>query len=420
MSESEAKNPILEQLAQGPDEGAYSRYNQYGDNPMAPVGPIALVPLKGSVEFTDKVNWYLNKRRSEYQEQEFISKYPGFYRQDYRIAVENTRFSSGEGKAVIQSSVRGHDLFIISDVTNFSCTYKMFGQENHMSPDDHYQDLKRVILACSGKARRINVIMPFLYEGRQHKRNSRESLDCAFALEEIYNLGVENIITFDAHDERVANAIPTSGFESLSATYQIIKEMYRSIPDLHFTEDKFMVISPDEGGISRAMYFAYMLGVPLGTFYKRRDYTRVVNGRNPIVAHEFLGDSVEGLDILIVDDMISSGDSMLDIAREMKQRGARNIYCAVTFGLFTEGVEHFDRAYEEGIISKVFATNLIYRRPELLAAPWFADVNMSKFVALLIDAINHDSSLSNLIKPTDKIKKLLASKGDLKDMSGNS
>ena len=420
MSESEAKNPILEQLAQGPDEGAYSRYNQYGDNPMAPVGPIALVPLKGSVEFTDKVNWYLNKRRSEYQEQEFISKYPGFYRQDYRIAVENTRFSSGEGKAVIQSSVRGHDLFIISDVTNFSCTYKMFGQENHMSPDDHYQDLKRVILACSGKARRINVIMPFLYEGRQHKRNSRESLDCAFALEEIYNLGVENIITFDAHDERVANAIPTSGFESLSATYQIIKEMYRSIPDLHFTEDKFMVISPDEGGISRAMYFASMLGVPLGTFHKRRDYTRVVNGRNPIVAHEFLGDSVEGLDILIVDDMISSGDSMLDIAREMKQRGARNIYCAVTFGLFTEGVEHFDRAYEEGIISKVFATNLIYRRPELLAAPWFADVNMSKFVALLIDAINHDSSLSNLIKPTDKIKKLLASKGDLKDMSGNS
>ncbi|MCR5273832.1 MAG: ribose-phosphate pyrophosphokinase [Clostridiales bacterium] len=382
---------------------------------MAPVGPIALVPLKGSVEFTDKVNWYLSTRRSEYQEQEFVSKYPGFYRKDYRIAVENTRFSSGEGKAVIQSSVRGHDLFIISDVTNFSCTYKMFGQENHMSPDDHYQDLKRVILACSGKARRINVIMPFLYEGRQHKRNSRESLDCAFALEEIYGLGVENIITFDAHDERVANAIPTSGFESLSATYQIIKEMYRSIPDLHFTEDRFMVISPDEGGISRAMYFASILGVPLGTFYKRRDYTRVVNGKNPIIAHEFLGESVEGYDILIVDDMISSGDSMLDIAREMKKRGARNIYCAVTFGLFTEGIDKFNEAYEQGLISKVFATNLIYRRPELLAAPWFADVNMSKFVALLIDAINHDSSLSNLIKPTEKIRKLLASKGDLKN-----
>ena len=408
--------PIL----QGSDEGSYSRYNQYGANPMAPVGPIALVPLKGSVEFTDKVNWYLSTRRSEYQEQEFVSKYPGFYRKDYRIAVENTRFSSGEGKAVIQSSVRGHDLFIISDVTNFSCTYKMFGQENHMSPDDHYQDLKRVILACSGKARRINVIMPFLYEGRQHKRNSRESLDCAFALEEIYGLGVENIITFDAHDERVANAIPTSGFESLSATYQIIKEMYRSIPDLHFTEDRFMVISPDEGGISRAMYFASILGVPLGTFYKRRDYTRVVNGKNPIIAHEFLGESVEGLDILIVDDMISSGDSMLDIAREMKKRGARNIYCAVTFGLFTEGVDKFNEAYEQGLISKVFATNLIYRRPELLAAPWFADVNMSKFVALLIDAINHDSSLSNLIKPTEKIRKLLASKGDLKTQSPES
>ena len=403
--------PIL----QGSDEGSYSRYNQYGANPMAPVGPIALVPLKGSVEFTDKVNWYLSTRRSEYQEQEFVSKYPGFYRKDYRIAVENTRFSSGEGKAVIQSSVRGHDLFIISDVTNFSCTYKMFGQENHMSPDDHYQDLKRVILACSGKARRINVIMPFLYEGRQHKRNSRESLDCAFALEEIYGLGEENIITFDAHDERVANAIPTSGFESLSATYQIIKEMYRSIPDLHFTEDRFMVISPDEGGISRAMYFASILGVPLGTFYKRRDYTRVVNGKNPIIAHEFLGESVEGYDILIVDDMISSGDSMLDIAREMKNRGARNIYCAVTFGLFTEGIDKFNEAYEQGLISKVFATNLIYRRPELLAAPWFADVNMSKFVALLIDAINHDSSLSNLIKPTEKIRKLLASKGDLKN-----
>jgi ribose-phosphate pyrophosphokinase len=405
--------PIL----QGSEESSYSRYNQYGANPMAPVGPIALVPLKGSVEFTDKVNWYLSTRRSEYQEQEFVSKYPGFYRTDYRIKVENTRFSSGEGKAVIQSSVRGHDLFIISDVTNFSCTYKMFGQENHMSPDDHYQDLKRVILACSGKARRINVIMPFLYEGRQHKRNSRESLDCAFALEEIYGLGVENIITFDAHDERVANAIPTSGFESLSATYQIIKEMYRSIPDLHFTEDRFMVISPDEGGISRAMYFASILGVPLGTFYKRRDYTRVVNGKNPIIAHEFLGESVEGLDILIVDDMISSGDSMLDIAREMKKRGARNIYCAVTFGLFTEGIDKFNQAYEEGLISKVFSTNLIYRRPELLAAPWFADVNMSKFVALLIDAINHDSSLSNLIKPTEKIRKLLASKGDLKDMN---
>ncbi len=394
------------------DEKSYSRYNQYGENPMAPIAPIGLIQLKGSVEFTEKVNYYLTTRRSEYQQEAFVSKYPGFYRQDYRIEVENARFSSGEGKAVIKNTVRGHDLYIISDVMNPSITYKMYGQLNHMSPDDHYQDLKRVILACSGKARRINVIMPFLYESRQHKRNARESLDCAFALEELYNLGVANIITFDAHDERVANAIPLSGFESLPSNYQMIKEMYRQIPDLSFTKGKFMVVSPDEGGIGRAMYYASILGVPLGTFYKRRDYTTVVNGRNPIIAHEFLGDSVEGMDILIVDDMISSGDSMLDIAKAMKERGARKVFCAATFGLFTEGIENFNKAYEAGIFDKVFATNLIYRRPELLEAPWFADVNMCKFVALLIDAINHDASLSNLINPTEKIKKLLKEKGE--------
>ena len=394
------------------DERSYSRYNQYGENPMAPVAPIGLIQLKGSVEFTEKVNYYLTTRRSEYQQEAIVSKYPGFYRQDYRIDVETARFSSGEGKAVIKNTVRGHDLYIISDVMNPSITYKMYGQLNHMSPDDHYQDLKRVILACSGKARRINVIMPFLYESRQHKRNARESLDCAFALEELYNLGVANIITFDAHDERVANAIPLSGFESLPSNYQMIKEMYRQIPDLSFTKGKFMVVSPDEGGIGRAMYYASILGVPLGTFYKRRDYTTVVNGRNPIIAHEFLGDSVEGMDILIVDDMISSGDSMLDIAKAMKERGARKVFCAATFGLFTEGIENFNKAYEAGIFDKVFATNLIYRRPELLEAPWFADVNMCKFVALLIDAINHDASLSNLINPTEKIKKLLKEKGE--------
>ena len=394
------------------DERSYSRYNQYGENPMAPVAPIGLIQLKGSVEFTEKVNYYLTTRRSEYQQEAIVSKYPGFYRQDYRIDVETARFSSGEGKAVIKNTVRGHDLYIISDVMNPSITYKMYGQLNHMSPDDHYQDLKRVILACSGKARRINVIMPFLYESRQHKRNARESLDCAFALEELYNLGVSNIITFDAHDERVANAIPLSGFESLPSNYQMIKEMYKQIPDLSFTKGKFMVVSPDEGGIGRAMYYASILGVPLGTFYKRRDYTTVVNGRNPIIAHEFLGDSVEGMDILIVDDMISSGDSMLDIAKAMKERGARKVFCAATFGLFTEGIENFNKAYEEGVFDKVFATNLIYRRPELLQAPWFADVNMCKFVALLIDAINHDASLSNLINPTEKIKKLLKEKGE--------
>ena len=394
------------------DERSYSRYNQYGENPMAPVAPIGLIQLKGSVEFTEKVNYYLTTRRSEYQQEAIVSKYPGFYRQDYRIDVETARFSSGEGKAVIKNTVRGHDLYIISDVMNPSITYKMYGQLNHMSPDDHYQDLKRVILACSGKARRINVIMPFLYESRQHKRNARESLDCAFALEELYNLGVSNIITFDAHDERVANAIPLSGFESLPSNYQMIKEMYKQIPDLSFTKGKFMVVSPDEGGIGRAMYYASILGVPLGTFYKRRDYTTVVNGRNPIIAHEFLGDSVEGMDILIVDDMISSGDSMLDIAKAMKERGARKVFCAVTFGLFTEGIDNFNKAYEQGVFDKVFATNLIYRRPELLQASWFADVNMCKFVALLIDAINHDASLSNLINPTEKIKKLLKEKGE--------
>jgi len=393
--------------ASTPDEKSYSRYNQYGDNPMPPIAPVAIVPLKGSMDFSESVNHYLCERRSEYQKQLLVGTYPGFFRNDYRIGVNNVRFSSGEGKAVISNSVRGHDLFIISDVMNFSCTYKMFGIENCMSPDDHFQDLKRVMLACSGKARRINVIMPFLYESRQDKRNDRESLDCAFALEEIYNLGVENIITFDAHDVRVANAIPTSGFESLTSNYQIIKAMFRSIDGLDFSNGKFMIISPDEGGIRRAMYYASMLGVPLGTFYKRRDYTSVVEGRNPIIAHEFLGDSVEGIDILIVDDMISTGDSMLDIAREMKKRGAKNIYCAATFGLFTDGIDRFNQAYEEGILSKVFSTNLIYRRPELLAAPWFEDVNMAKFVALIIDAINHDASLSNLIYPTEKIKALL-------------
>jgi ribose-phosphate pyrophosphokinase len=328
-------------------------------------------------------------------------------RQDYRIQVSNVRFSSGEGKAVINNTVRGHDIFIISDVMNYSCTYKMHGLINHMSPDDHYQDLKRVILAISGKARRINVIMPFLYESRQHKRNARESLDCAHMLEELYSLGINNVITFDAHDDRVANAVPTSGFESIPSAYQIIKALFKTTPDLNVKDGKLMVVSPDEGGISRAMYYASMLGVPLGTFYKRRDYTKVIDGRNPIMAHEFLGDTVEGMDIIVVDDMISSGDSILDIARELKGRKANRIFCATTFGLFTEGLDQFNKAYEQGLISRVFACNLIYRRPELLEAPWFVDVDASKFVALLIDAINHDASLSTLMDPTVKIRSLL-------------
>jgi len=391
------------------NESNYYLYNQYGDNAMQPVAPVGIIPLRGSLDFSESVNTYLHRRRVEYRETnpKHASGCPGFMRSDYRIHVDALRFSSGEGKAVISHTVRGHDIFILADVLNFSCTYDMFGIQNHMSPDDHYQDLKRTILAISGKARRVNVIMPFLYESRQHKRNSRESLDCAFMLEELYDLGVANIITFDAHDARVANAIPIGGFENISSTYQMIKAMTHRIPDLQLTGSDLMVVSPDEGGISRAMYYASMLNVPLGTFYKRRDYTRVVNGRNPIVAHEFLGDSVEGMDILIVDDMISSGDSMLDLARELKDRKARRIFCCATFGLFTDGVDSFNKAFEEGLITRVLSTNLIYRRPELLAAPWFIDVNMSKFVALIIDALNHDASLSGLMDPTEKIRRLI-------------
>ena len=391
------------------DDKNYYIYNQYGDNLMSPVGPVGIIPLRGSADFSEKVNNCLRQRRIEYLEikPEIGSLYPGFIRQDYRIRVNNERFSSGEGKAVILDTVRGHDVFIITDVLNFSVTYKMFGLINHMSPDDHYQDLKRIILANGGRSRRINIIMPFLYESRQHKRSSRESLDCAYMLQELNELGVENIITFDAHDDRVANAIPTSGFENIQSAYQIIKAMVNTIPDLHISEGRLMVVSPDEGGISRAMYYASMLGVPLGTFYKRRDYTQVMNGRNPILAHEFLGDSVEGMDILIVDDMISSGESMLDLAKELKSRKAKRIFAAVTFGLFTDGLESFRAANENGLIDRVFATNLAYRTPELLAAPWYSDVNMAKFVALLIDAINHDASLSGLMDPTEKIRKLL-------------
>lgn len=391
------------------NESCYFNYDQYGDNKMEPIGPCGIIALKGSWDFSKDVNDHLRRRRMEYQcfNPDETEDFTGFIRSDYRIKVDNFRFSSGEGKGVITQTVRGHDIFILVDVLNHSRTYEFFGKTNYMSPDDHYQDLKRIILAISGKARRVNVIMPFLYESRQHHRNARESLDCAYMLEELYKLGVANIITFDAHDSRVANAIPLGGFENVPAAYQIIKAMFKTTPDLDISHGKLMVVSPDEGGISRAMYMASMLEAPLGTFYKRRDYTQVINGKNPIIAHEFLGDSVEGQDILIVDDMISSGDSMIDIARELKERKANRVFCAVTFGLFTEGVEMFNKAYEEGLITKVFSTNLIYRTPELLAAPWFVDVDMSKFIALIIDAINHDASLSTLMDPTTKIRALI-------------
>ena len=391
----------------------YYVYDQYGNNPMQPIAPIALIALKGAREFSLEVNQALVARREEYLTEtkpDMISL--GFLREDFHVPVNTFRFSSGEGKAVIEQTIRGHDLYILCDVTNYSITYKMQGAENRMSPDDHYQDLKRVILASSGKARRINVIMPYLYEGRQHRRNARESLDCAHMLIELDQLGVDNFVTFDAHDDRVANATPTSGFESVPTTYQVLETMVRTYPDMKFLHEEMMMISPDEGAIYRAMYYASVLGIPLGTFYKRRDYTRIKNGRNPIIAHEFLGQPLDGRDVIIVDDMISSGESMLEIAKTLKAKKARKIFCVATFGLFTDGLELFNQAYEDGIIDAVFCTNLIYRTPELLAAPWYRDVSVSRFVALIIDALNHNASLSSLLDPTARIRKLLRAVGD--------
>ncbi len=391
-----------------PEDTDYYRYDQYGDNPMPADAPVGIISLIGAKEFGAKVNQHLVNRRKEYLDTSTETiNVPGFLRDDYEIQAEAVRFSTGEGKGVLNQTVRGHDLYIICDVTNYSCTYKMRGITNHFSPDDHYQDLKRIILAASGQARRINVIMPFLYESRQHRRAGRESLDCAYMLEDIFDLGISNFITFDAHDDRVANAVPTASFESVPSTYQILKSLIRSIPDIKIDADSLMIISPDEGAIGRSMYYASMLNVPLGTFYKRRDYSQVIDGRNPIIAHEFLGDSVEGYDVLVVDDMLSSGESMLDLAKCLKQKGAKRIICAATFGLFTNGVKEFDNYYKKGLIDKVIATNLIYLPDEVKKAPWFVEADMTKFVALLIDAMNHNASMGSLITPTNKINKLL-------------
>lgn len=386
----------------------YYTYDQYGDNPMPTFAPVGILPLSGATDFSERVNMHLAQRRSEYLSTlDPDSLEPGFIRDDYRIPLKFVRFSSGEGKAVIESTVRGHDLYIICDPLNYSVTYNMFGSMNRMSPDDHYQDLKRAILAAAGKALRINVIMPFLYEGRQHRRSARESLDCAYMLEELYGLGISNFITFDAHDDRVSNAVPIGGFETIPSAYQIMKAMFRTIPNLHVSPEKLMVVSPDEGGIKRAMYYASILGLPLGTFYKRRDYSVIENGRNPIVAHEFLGESVENYDILIVDDMISSGDSMIDLAHILKERKAGRIFCAATFGLFTNGLERFDEAYEKHFIDHVFCTNLNYHQPDLLTREWYTSADMTKFVALLIDSMNHNASLAGLLDPTAKINRML-------------
>lgn len=374
-----------------------------------PVGSLGVIALKGCKTLGEKVDYYLVKWRAERESEHKDSlAFAGYQRDTYLLNVDIPRFGSGEAKGIIQESVRGDDLYIMVDVCNYSMTYSLCGHENHMSPDDHYQNLKRIISAVGGKARRITVIMPFLYESRQHKRTARESLDCAIALQELVNMGVDNIITFDAHDARVQNAIPLHGFETVQPAYQFIKGLLRNVKGLIPDTDHMMIISPDEGGMSRAIYMANVLGLDIGMFYKRRDYTRIVDGRNPIVAHEFLGSSVEGKDMIIIDDMISSGESAIEVARALKARKANRVFICATFGLFTGGLDKFDEAYKEGIISKVLTTNLIYQTPELLSRTWYINCDMSKYIAYLIDTLNHDSSISDLLNPNEKIQNVVA------------
>ena len=374
-----------------------------------PHGKLGLITLASSAPLGHKVDQYLVKWRSTRQQlHPNDTAFKGYQRDSYLIEHTLPRFGNGEAKGTIKESVRGDDLYIMLDVTNHSLTYKMCGEVNHMSPDDHYQDLKRIIAAVSGKAKRINVIMPFLYESRQHRRSSRESLDCALALQELVNMGVENIITFDAHDPRVQNAIPLHGFESVTCAYQFVKALCRHVDDLVFDNDHMMIISPDEGGTDRAVYLANVLGINVGMFYKRRDYSRIVDGRNPIIAHEFLGSSVEGKDVFIIDDMISSGESMIDVATELKKRKAKRIFVISTFGLFTNGFEKFDEAVEKGIIYRVLTTDLIYQSEEMLSRDYYISCGMSKYIAYIIDTLNHDTSLSELLNPYDKIKTIVA------------
>ena len=369
-----------------------------------PVGDLGIIPLQSCSELGNMVNEYIVDWRKE---RESVLHQDDKIKDSYIVNTKCSRFGSGEAKGTILDSIRGKDLYLLVDVTNYSIEYSLCGHMNKMSPDDHYSDLKRIITAAAGKARRINVIMPFLYESRQHKRTARESLDCAVALQELHALGVENIITFDAHDPRVQNAIPNSGFDSIQPTYQFIKSLFNNVPDLQVDSDHMMIISPDEGAMGRAVYYSNVLGLDIGMFYKRRDYSRVVNGRNPIVAHEFLGSSVEGKDVFIVDDMISSGESMLDVAKELKQRKAKRVFVAATFGLFTNGLKQFDEYYEQGLISKVLTTNVIYQTPDLLSRPYYINVDLSKYIALLIDKLNYDHSISELLDPNAKIQNAL-------------
>ena len=373
-----------------------------------PVGSLGLIPLPSCKELGQKVNEYLVQwRRESALEHKNSIAFQGYEQDSYLIGASIPRFGSGEAKGIVQESVRGRDLYLMVDVCNYSLTYSLCGKTNCMSPDDHYQDLKRIISACAGKARRITVIMPFLYESRQHKRSARESLDCALALKELANMGVDNILTFDAHDPRVQNAIPLHGFETVQPAYQFAKALLGNVPDLQVNNDHLMVVSPDEGGMSRAIYIANVLGVDMGMFYKRRDYTRIVQGRNPIVAHEFLGSNVEGKDVIVIDDMISSGESMIEVAGKLKDLHAGRIFLYSTFGLFTNGMERFDAAYQDGLFYRLLTTNLVYQSPELLSRPYYISCDMSKYIALLIDTLNHDASISSLLDPYDRIHRLL-------------
>lgn len=374
-----------------------------------PIAPLKIAALEGCRDFARKVDRQLVEYRhiNPTMTPDNIA-YPEYAADTFLVDCSCPRFGTGEGKGIINSSVRGSDLFILADITNYSLTYKVCGYTNRMSPDNHYQDIKRIISASDGKAKRINVIMPFLYEGRQHKRSGRESLDCALALQEMAGMGVNNILTFDAHDPRVQNAVPLIGFDTFMPTYQFLKAILMSTPDFKIDSDHLMIISPDEGAMSRAVYFSTILGVDMGMFYKRRDYSTIINGKNPIVAHEFLGDSVAGKDVVIVDDMISSGESMLDVAKQLKERNAKRVFVCTTFGLFTDGFDKFDEFYEKEYIYKIITTNLNYRDPEIFTKPYYQEADMTGFLASIIDSLNHDVSIEHVISPTDKIHSLLA------------
>lgn len=370
-------------------------------------GELSVIGMRGCSQFVNQVDYYLKEWRSHDSDSTFV------------INAECPRFGSGEAKGLLHTTMRGRDVYIISDCFNHGVTYKMYGHEVPMSPDDHFQDLKRTIAAIGGKANRITVIMPMLYEGRQHKRSSRESLDCAMALQELVNMGVSNIITFDAHDPRVQNAIPLTGFDNIRPTYQMLKALVRNIPDVSLDHDDTIIISPDEGAISRTMYYASVLGLELGMFYKRRNYSVIIDGKNPIEAHEYLGRDIKGKDVIVIDDMISSGDSMIDVSRQLKEKGARRIFMFVTFGLFVSGFEVFDKAYEEGIFDKCFTTNLVYHPEGLMEREWYAEVNMCKYVALLIDTLNQNKSIGTLLNPIKKIHAILDAQNQKKLCANN-